>query len=174
MDQLFWIIITYIGSPEMWAGINVALILGYWYYRKKLPKGRRQTFKAIVVIYTFSFWIAIGATFLLKNVFAVPRPCIPCTGGMVIDCNPFCTIDGTDSSYPSGHTAAAFAAVTPLAFIYKKGKWFLIIPILIGASRIALGVHTGFYVFGGTFLGIGTSLAGLQIYLRYFRAGKRR
>jgi membrane-associated phospholipid phosphatase len=62
--------------------------------------------------------------------------------------------DATDtSSFPSGHTALAFALITPYAEIYHA-PWLYAIPIAVGLGRIAaVDGHWASDVVGGGFLG---------------------
>jgi membrane-associated phospholipid phosphatase len=58
-------------------------------------------------------------------------------------------------SFPSGHSAIAFAAASSLAKVYPHHKWFYYAAAgLIGWSRVELGVHTWGDVAGGAALGI--------------------
>ncbi len=66
-------------------------------------------------------------------------------------------------SFPSGHTADAFAFAVAISLIYRK--WTIIIPgfiwaFLIGYSRMRLGVHFPSDVFAGALIGITIAFAG--------------
>jgi membrane-associated phospholipid phosphatase len=57
------------------------------------------------------------------------------------------------SSFPSGHTALAFALVTPYAEIYHN-PWLYAIPVAVGAGRVAaVDGHWLSDVVGGGFIG---------------------
>jgi hypothetical protein len=57
------------------------------------------------------------------------------------------------SSFPSGHTALAFALITPYAEIYHA-PWLYAIPVAVGLGRIAaVDGHWASDVVGGAFLG---------------------
>jgi len=59
-----------------------------------------------------------------------------------------------DASFPSDHTAAAFAiAFAVLAFSRRGGLAFLAVATLIGLSRIALGMHYPSDVIAGALVG---------------------
>jgi undecaprenyl-diphosphatase len=76
----------------------------------------------------------------------------------------------TDYSFPSGHTAASFAATSALFF--KKSKlWIpaLVLSIIIAFSRIYLFVHYPTDVFAGLIIGIVVGLAGAVIEKRLER-----
>ena len=66
------------------------------------------------------------------------------------------TIDRpTDYSFPSGHTAAAFAAAASMYMSKKKpGIWMFYFAIVTGFSRIYLLVHYPIDVIAGAALGV--------------------
>lgn len=64
--------------------------------------------------------------------------------------------NGFQHSFPSGHTAIAFATATSLAELKPKHKWlFYAGAALIGWSRVESGAHTWRDTLGGAALGIG-------------------
>lgn len=71
----------------------------------------------------------------------------------------------SDKSFPSGHTTAAFAAMTPL-FIEGKKKikfWALLFAVLMGIARIYLCVHFPSDVLAGIIIGILGGVLGVVI-----------
>jgi len=65
--------------------------------------------------------------------------------------------DGGSSSFPSGHTLEAFAMATALAMLFRNRKIgipAIIWAIMVGYSRMALGVHYPTDVLAGAVLGI--------------------
>jgi undecaprenyl-diphosphatase len=67
-------------------------------------------------------------------------------------------------SFPSGHTATAFAGATVLsAFVPRAAPAFFILAAAIGYSRLYVGVHYPLDVLGGAVLGIATALLLLAI-----------
>lgn len=64
---------------------------------------------------------------------------------------------GGSPSFPSGHTADAFAFATAVSLIYRK--WIAILPCmvwaaLVGYSRMSLGVHFPSDVLAGALIGV--------------------
>jgi len=71
-----------------------------------------------------------------------------------------------DYSFPSGHTAAAYAAAYSLYMSdRKKGKKMLYLAALMGFSRIYLLVHYPTDVIGGAMLGILSAVSVNKLYL---------
>lgn len=73
---------------------------------------------------------------------------------------------GTGFSFPSGHTAVAFATATSLSLTYPK--WYVIAPSFayagaVAYSRMYLGVHYPADLLGGIIIGVGASLLTYQI-----------
>lgn len=73
-----------------------------------------------------------------------------------------------DFSFPSGHTAAAFAGTSALYFSQSRGFIpALILSVLIAFSRLYLYVHYPTDVLGGIFLGILAGWIGAWLLSRY-------
>ncbi len=87
---------------------------------------------------------------LLKNLVARTRPYDVANFTDLIVKKP------TDYSFPSGHTAASFAAVTALFMSRKKllGTISCVIAILIAFSRMYLYVHFPTDIIGGIVVGV--------------------
>lgn len=63
-------------------------------------------------------------------------------------------------SFPSGHTAGAFATATSVSLAYPK--WYIIVPMfswagVVGYSRMDLGVHYPSDVLAGAVIGAGSA-----------------
>jgi membrane-associated phospholipid phosphatase len=145
--QIFWMVITTIGDGA------VAGCIFYVVMRKNNLALTRGFVAAVIG------GIASNG---LKHFFAVPRP----EQAPGFD-QPFHLLvepmSVTSFSMPSGHTLAAFLLGT-LLFQFLKLNWpakilLGVLLILIGVSRIALGVHWPADVFAGAGLGIFIGLA---------------
>ena len=92
---------------------------------------------------------------ILKNLVGRVRPCDINTVIQLLVPRP------TDFSFPSGHTAASFAAVSSLYFAGEKRLWkpVLAVAILIAFSRMYLYVHYPTDILGGIVVGIACGLA---------------
>jgi undecaprenyl-diphosphatase len=95
---------------------------------------------------------------ILKRTVARPRPC---------DANgaPLALVELPDPfSFPSGHSAAAFAVAVPIAL-----TWAWLAPLAlatacyVGWTRVALRVHYASDVLAGALLGIGGAVAARQL-----------
>jgi membrane-associated phospholipid phosphatase len=64
------------------------------------------------------------------------------------------------ASFPSGHSATAFAAAVAVGMLYPRLRWpLLALAALVAASRVYLGVHYVTDVAAGTVLGIAVGVA---------------
>jgi membrane-associated phospholipid phosphatase len=148
-----WYFITIAGAPEVWVFVSLGLVLIYFLLKNKMPKSRKEKFKKFLKIYLPSIMITLISIFLIKYLFPIERPCIPCTNGNQENCDLYCPADG---SFPSGHAATAFVVFTSLFLVLRKRKflWIFIIPFIISFSRIILEVHTYMDITVGAVIGI--------------------
>lgn len=118
-----------------------ALLPVLWFKKK-----REMVLHAVI-----SAFIAWLISKFLKDFFAVPRPYVT---------NSFVPLAGhsSDGSFPSNHTASAFA-ISVSIFLHKHnwGIPLIILSLAIGISRILGGVHYPLDILGGII--IGTSVA---------------
>ncbi len=96
---------------------------------------------------------------ILKNVACRARPSAP-QAGMFFTNFPCFPAPYASASFPSGHATTAFAAAVVLAFWYpRQAGVFVGVAVLVGLSRIVLGVHFPSDVLAGALLGSGVALA---------------
>ncbi len=147
-----WYLITLIGEPEAWMFSTGVLLVLYLFLRKKLDKDRKDLVKKGFFVFIVGMWITLGIVFGLKSVVNTERPCTPCdppVGG----CNPYCP---DDNSFPSGHSAAIFAAFSSI-YVSLRKKWFwplFLIPLAVSISRYFLFVHNMIDIVFGTVIGV--------------------
>ena len=69
-------------------------------------------------------------------------------------------------SFPSGHTAAAFVMATTIAQFYPSfAALAYTVAMMIGTSRVLLGVHFPTDILAGMFLGVASANTALWLYL---------
>ncbi len=103
----------------------------------------------------------IGCNLILKPLIARERPFEINTAINLLIAPP------GDYSFPSGHTAASFAAAAAMYFSgYKYWKPFGVLAAVIALSRLYLYVHYPTDVIFGAVLGIVCGYAAFRIYIR--------
>ncbi|GAB4225737.1 MAG: phosphatase PAP2 family protein [Stanieria sp.] len=129
--------ITYLGSPMVLSFFSLAIAIFLWWRQKQL----QATFLAIVTSG------GISLNYLLKNFFSRARPTLE---------NNLVTVDFY--SFPSGHAMTSLIIYGFLCYLlisnYRKYSLLLIsftsiLIILIGLTRLYLGVHWLTDVIGG-------------------------
>lgn len=103
---------------------------------------------------------------ILKGLFGRIRPCDVNTSIQLLVARP------DDFSFPSGHTAASFAAVAALMLAGERRLWkpVLLLAVFIAFSRMYLYVHYPTDIVGGVIVGV---LSGAAGHLIVSRAEKR-
>lgn len=112
--------------------------------------------------------VAIGAIItnaLLKNVVARARPFADVDSEYYAFWKAAGSLAVSDYSFPSGHTTAAMAFGASLFLVFdKRYSWaFLLIPVLMGFTRIYFGVHYTTDVLGGMIVGGVAAIAAYYI-----------
>jgi len=131
-------IITKLGSGGMiWIALAVILLIS-----------RKYRIAGAAMLLALALDVVV-CNIILKPLVARIRPCDVNTAVQLLIARP------TDYSFPSGHTAASFAATFALYFSHKK-LWIpaLVLAVLIAFSRLYLYVHYPTDVLAGAMIGI--------------------
>ena len=131
----FWLNVFFINYTFMGDGIfAICLVAIFLFYFK-----RKKESKAILLAFIFTE-ITVQ---LIKNGMNVSKPCLFFEEGQTLFDHGLIS-SSVYYSFPSGHTAIAFALATVLVLVIKKAAWQLPIlaaAVLLGYSRIYLAQH---------------------------------
>ncbi len=130
-----------------------ALLIGFLY----LSEGAESVFLQALL---FAFVIERPVYFILKNGFKRNRPqaALKDFHSLVIPSDQF--------SFPSGHTSAAFMVATIAGFFMPLLMLPLLLwAVLVGFSRVVLGVHFPTDTLVGMVLGVSVSLFSLNQFM---------
>lgn len=132
-------IITWLGDKGLlWIILGLGILI--------FQKGKRDTGFRVLLALLFGLLIC---NVLLKNAVGRIRPFA------LNDAVHLLVTPPGDPSFPSGHTTAAFAAVTVLIRDHWKGRWIVLAAaILVAISRLYLYVHFPTDVLCGALIGI--------------------
>ncbi|WP_394351604.1 phosphatase PAP2 family protein [uncultured Methanobrevibacter sp.] len=136
--------ITYLGGFEFVLLFCLIAILLCIVFKKKDAK-------RIALLCLLSLVIAAGIGFLLKHTFTQPRPYLLVDGVRVL------VAEADPNAFPSGHTLSTFSVVGFLALKMKNKLWsalLIIWGLLVGFSRIYVGVHMPIDVLAGILVGM--------------------
>jgi undecaprenyl-diphosphatase len=119
----------------------IVVFLALWYLLF-----RRKSFGKFFFVF-FAAGLAGLISKLLKTLIQAQRPPLILSDVQAL-------IEKTSYSFPSDHATFFFALGLSIFFIRKKaGLWFLLFAFIIGAARIAAGIHFPIDIAGGYVLG---------------------
>jgi len=139
--------VTFLGSGWMMIGLLPALFVRGW----RVPSA------VVLVMLAVVSAVVAGVKVIAGRV----RPCQALTWAHALPLSL-----PTDCSFPSGHAAGSFAfAAFVLTLNRRAGAIVLLVAVLIGLSRIALGVHYPSDVLAGALLGSVVGWASARSYV---------
>lgn len=147
LDKILAFITSLGNAGIIWIVLAVVLLI--------LPKTRKMG----IIVAAALLMDLILCNLILKNLVARVRPYDVNTAIAILIKKPL------DFSFPSGHTAASFAAMTALFLAKMKKAWIaaLVLAVLIAFSRLYFYVHYPTDVLGGAVVGILSGIIGYTI-----------
>lgn len=147
LDKILAFITSLGNAGIIWIALAVVLLI--------LPKTR----KTGIIVAAALLMDLVLCNLILKNLVARVRPYDVNTAIAILIKKPL------DFSFPSGHTAASFAAMTALFLAKMKKVWIaaLVLAVLIAFSRLYFYVHYPTDVLGGAVVGILSGIIGYAI-----------
>ena len=134
-------------------GLYGLLLLGLWGRGAGEPDARRR----VLLLSMAAVGLALGVNAVLNVLFPRPRPFL------VLPIHLLVTSPPRDPSFPSDHAAVASAiAVTLRGVAPGWARLGLLGAVIIGASRVAIGVHYPSDILGGMAVGAGCAVMALR------------
>jgi undecaprenyl-diphosphatase len=122
----------------------------------------KQKWHEIVLIFFSGIFAWCVATFI-KIIVQAPRP-------FTVFPEIIPLLQPTDFSFPSGHSTFFMALGVAVFLNHKKaGYWFIFFALLIGITRIIIGVHFPLDIFSGFLLGAIVAYFVKVVYNKIFR-----
>ncbi len=142
--------IVFVAKDLIW----VILVALFFYLLR--DKEWHQLFRTIVLIFG-SAGVAVGSAILFKDLFHTVRPFIEFSWVQPL-------ISESGFAFPSGHTTLLSALAAASWFEYKKASITLgILAVIVGISRIMVGVHWPIDIAGGLVIGSIISIIAYRI-----------
>lgn len=151
--EKFFLVVTTAGGVAPMCALSLGAAAYLWY------RGHRRVAAGVLLAPT----VAVTLFLIIKRVYARARP-----AGLA-------GIVPSSYSFPSGHATAAAAICCTLAYVYwREGfvsrrtaiLWAVLVPLLVGMSRIYLNVHWATDVLGGWSAGLLIAVLSAVLYDR--------
>lgn len=141
----------------------------------------RVNWRPMAVLVALTFVLSGVMVLILKPAVARPRP-PAVAGALAVDGGPGVIVRSANyqhRSFPSGHTQSAFSVGAGIALAVRRRSvqaLVLGLAVMVGLSRIYLGVHFPLDVFAGACLALAVAwgLRWRGVHERVWRAGTRR
>ena len=121
-------------------------------------------YKILIALALLIFLADFGSVHFFKEVFERDRPCHILDGVRLVDrC-------GGPYGFVSSHASNCFAIAFFISLLLRSNKvffWIFNWAVIVGLSRIYLGVHYPFDILGGMFWGLFVSLLVYKFYNRF-------
>ncbi|MDI6891003.1 MAG: glycosyltransferase family 39 protein [Thermodesulfovibrionales bacterium] len=114
----------------------------------------------VLILSLTSLALSDWGSHMLKHVFERPRPCNALEGvHLLVGCS-------SSYSMPSNHAVNAFAFASPFFILFKnKIRYaFVIVALLVGFSRVYVGVHYPSDVLVGALMGVALAISVIGLY----------
>ena len=139
LDGVFWTLSALGTAGSVW--LAMAAVMAAW--RPRLRAAAWQVVLALLCTELVVEWV-------IKPLVARPRPFVTDPTSLVVGYHP------STLSFPSGHAALSMAAAVVMAHALRRGHvWLYLLAVLIGVSRIFIGVHYPLDVVAGLLVGLG-------------------
>jgi undecaprenyl-diphosphatase len=145
-NPVFDVVMPFITDKNNFNVLFVLIIVGLLIFGGK--KGRLAVLLGLVIV-TLSDQLSSA---VIKPLVGRIRPCHP---DFLIEGARYLIGTKTSFSFPSSHAANMASTATWFSYQYKRYTWiFVTIAVLVGYSRIYVGVHYPTDVLGGAIVGV--------------------
>ncbi len=111
----------------------------------------RQLRRPLVLRAAFAALLALGAAYLIQDLFPQPRPFVAHPEAVRA-----LVVYRTDPSFPSAYVGMTAGAAGTFLWAHARfAYWLLVVAVLLGFAEVFVGVNYPFDVFAGLLIGLG-------------------